>query len=459
MSATVAKEKMDWLVYVCKACGLLYKEEEGDPDSGLAPGTRFEDIPDDWMCPLCGVTKADFVLQVAISKNQRSASLTNGNEPTLVNHQSLRNGFSDVLIIGAGKAGWEVAKALRAMNTALTIAIVTGCNGDVYEKPQLSNALLKKIDLDRLVRESGAVAAHNLQVQLFSHTHAIHIDPFLRCVRTTKGVFKYKHLVIAHGAKPVRHPLLTAQDCWHVNHLSVYRELRQKLAQATADIAIIGAGLIGCEMANDLALAGHRITLVDSAPRPLLHLIPEAASEALLESWKTLPIQFHGEQQISRMHHQDGRKILSMHSGLEFPVDEIMLCMGLQPDSSLAQSAGIQWNQGIAVDAQTLKTNIEHIFALGDCISIDGKVSRYIEPILRQAQVIAQQIAGDKAVLFHSRPSPIRIKTSSLPMRLDGVIERQGEWRITQSKETRTKQKWQIVQWNNNQVGASLELG
>ena len=47
--------------WICKTCGWIYDENKGDPDSGLAPGTRFEDIPDDWSCPLCGVTKADFI--------------------------------------------------------------------------------------------------------------------------------------------------------------------------------------------------------------------------------------------------------------------------------------------------------------------------------------------------------------------------------------------------------------
>ncbi|HEB77596.1 MAG TPA: rubredoxin [Methylothermaceae bacterium] len=46
--------------YVCVVCGYIYDEAEGDPDSGLPPGTRFDDIPDDWVCPECGVTKDDF---------------------------------------------------------------------------------------------------------------------------------------------------------------------------------------------------------------------------------------------------------------------------------------------------------------------------------------------------------------------------------------------------------------
>lgn len=47
--------------YQCKVCGYIYDPEEGDPHSGIAPGTAFEDIPDDWTCPICGVTKKDFV--------------------------------------------------------------------------------------------------------------------------------------------------------------------------------------------------------------------------------------------------------------------------------------------------------------------------------------------------------------------------------------------------------------
>ena len=50
--------------YLCVVCGLIYDEELGDVDSNLAPGTRWEDIPEDWICPDCGATKDDFELIV-----------------------------------------------------------------------------------------------------------------------------------------------------------------------------------------------------------------------------------------------------------------------------------------------------------------------------------------------------------------------------------------------------------
>ena len=52
----------DYKKYVCDLCGYIYDESEGDEDSGLAAGTRWEDVPEDWSCPLCGASKADFTL-------------------------------------------------------------------------------------------------------------------------------------------------------------------------------------------------------------------------------------------------------------------------------------------------------------------------------------------------------------------------------------------------------------
>ena len=49
--------------YICDACGYEYVPENGDPENGIAPGTAFEDLPDDWICPLCGIEKEFFVTE------------------------------------------------------------------------------------------------------------------------------------------------------------------------------------------------------------------------------------------------------------------------------------------------------------------------------------------------------------------------------------------------------------
>ncbi len=55
------KKDKDWRKYRCTVCGYIYDPEDGDPHTGISPGTAFEDIPDDWTCPICGVAKADFI--------------------------------------------------------------------------------------------------------------------------------------------------------------------------------------------------------------------------------------------------------------------------------------------------------------------------------------------------------------------------------------------------------------
>ena len=51
---------MEFKKYVCIVCGFVYDEEQGLPDEGIAPGTKWDDVPEDWLCPDCGVGKSDF---------------------------------------------------------------------------------------------------------------------------------------------------------------------------------------------------------------------------------------------------------------------------------------------------------------------------------------------------------------------------------------------------------------
>jgi rubredoxin-NAD+ reductase len=105
-------------------------------------------------------------------------------------------------------------------------------------------------------------------VRLLAYTHAVRICKDTRQLRTTRGTLRYDQLVLAHGAQALLPPTLPAALCWRINHLGAYLQLRAKrLGDAATtgpkDLLIVGAGLIGSELANDLALGGHRVTLLD----------------------------------------------------------------------------------------------------------------------------------------------------------------------------------------------------
>ena len=401
--------------YICNACGWIYDEADGDPDSGLAPGTRFEDIPDDWACPLCGVTKADFALYEAPSLEALRARASQ----TASTWVTAGRGRPGVVIVGAGRAGWQAAEALRALDATLPITLVTACAGDVYDKPMLSVAMARGLTPAALVKEKGVDAARRLGVTLLTETHAIHIDRAGRRLRTTRGTLRYSDLILAHGAQAALPEGLPASMCWRINHLGAYQKLRAALGDAPRDVLIIGAGLVGSELANDLALGGHRITLLDVQAAPLARWPAEQAGDRLLDAWKDLPIRFMGCATVrSVTRDAGGRYLVETACGQRLEADQIVVASGLQTPSRLAQSAGLAWEGGIAVEAASLRTSDPHIHALGDCVSVGGQVSRFIEPIARQARAIAADILGAAASPYEHRAAPVRVKTSSQPLTL-----------------------------------------
>ena len=403
-----------WQQYICHACGYVYNEAIGDPDGGLAAGTRYADIPDDWACPLCGVTKSDFELYAppSLADLRAQASAT-----APATRRAARQS-PGVVIVGAGRAGWQMAETLRAQDPSLSITLVTACAGDVYDKPLLSIALARKTTPDQYIRETGAAAAQRLQVHLLAHTHAIRINRDTCQLRTTRGSLHYAQLVIAQGAQGVSPSALPDALCWRINHLQAYLKFRGVLGDAARDVLIVGAGLVGSELANDLALGGHRITLLDVQAEPLARWSSQSAGPQLLDAWAALPIRFVGQVSVAKVEKQADRLRVTTACGQVFEADQVVAATGLQTPGRLAQSAGLDWLNGIAVDPQTLRTSDARIHALGDCISINGQTSRYIEPITRQACTIAADMGAGECLPYESRPALIRVKTSSHPLTL-----------------------------------------
>ena len=429
--ATYVNKEAAWRQYLCKACGYVYDEKAGDPDSGLPPGTRYEDIPEDWYCPICGVTKSDFVLCTAVScaaaLKASNESIVAGGVPLVsrVRVNSRKHHLHDLLVVGGGMAGWALVEALRSLSSTLTIAMVSDCDATRYDKPLLSVALTKNIGLDALAKESGAEAAERLGVTLFAQTNAIRIDNDRHILRTTRGEIRYRHLVLAYGAKPVLPKGLPPQHCWRINHLDHYVRFRQALEsrEHPQRVLIIGAGLIGTELADDLARSKHQVTLVDTGAFPLNQLATDRSQvEPLLTAWKALPVRFLSCTTV--------RAVTSTANGLKVTVevipgyedtietDHVLVCVGQQVEDRLAQSARLNWANGIDVDPVTLQTSQPGIYAMGDCISIHGRSHRFVEPLRRQACTIASQIAGMDFVRYDHQPVPVRVKTQSFPLTL-----------------------------------------
>jgi rubredoxin-NAD+ reductase len=211
-----------------------------------------------------------------------------------------------------------------------------------------------------------------------------------------------------------------------INDLADYARFRQALA-GCGSVAILGAGLIGCEFANDLCSAGHAVALIDPASTPLARLLPERTGAVFAKALGERGIRFYlgcGVSSVERL--QTGYR-LTLDDGEHVDADLVVSAIGLVPRTALASSAGIAVEQGIRTDAWC-RTSAPDVYALGDCAALDGKLQPYVLPIMHAARALARTLNGE-ATRVAFPVMPVVVKTPAAPA-VVVVPHQEGEWRI-----------------------------
>lgn len=335
-----------------------------------------------------------------------------------------------IIVLGSGLAGYTVIRELRKLDRDIPVTLVTRDSGDYYSKPMLSNALAQGKDAADLVLTRAAEMAAQLGIKLLVETDVHAIDRTNKILDTTSGVLEYDRLVIALGADPMRIPVQgdAANAVLSVNDIADYARFRDLLA-SKASIAIMGGGLIGCEFANDLAAAGHAVSVIDPGPWPIASLMPELAGRQLLAPLAALGVDWRFGTSVSRVDRATPGYLLTLADGVQLQADLVLSAVGLRPRIALAQQAGLAVNRGIKVDDH-LRSSDSAIFALGDCAEIDGKVQPFVLPIMHAARALAKTLTGEEtSVVFPAMP--VVVKTPAhpvavLPVARDAV----GSWQL-----------------------------
>ncbi len=343
-----------------------------------------------------------------------------------------------VIIVGAGMAAYNLARELRKQDGARPLLIIARDGGGAYAKPMLSNAFaLGKAAPDLLSASVDAMAAQ-LKATVLPHTSVTAIDSQASTIATSAGTFRYSALVLAQGAQPIRLALSgnAAAEVLSVNSLDDYGVLRARLANhgGPARVTILGAGLIGCEFADDLAGAGHHVTLVDPNPRPLAALAAPTLSLALTAAWRGRSIALRlgttatsvdwrdSEAQVAPVNGSntlrgDASLQVGLFDGSSIDADVVISAVGLRPDTALAAASGLATRRGIVVDAFG-QTSVPGIYALGDCAEYDGNgVLPYVAPLLAAARAIARTLSGSPTAIALGQDAVI-VKTASYRLAL-----------------------------------------
>ena len=336
-----------------------------------------------------------------------------------------------VVVVGSGLAGYTVVRELRKLDTAVPITLLSADHGSFYSKPMLSNALATGKTPDSILSAGTMQMSGQLDITVRPYTSVNAIDVAAGSVSFEEG----GHLtddrrVQALGADPIRLPIPGegVDEILSVNNLDDYRKFREAL-ESKRHIAILGAGLIGCEFANDLAAKGYQVSVFDLSPQPLGRLLPPEAGRFFRDKLTAAGVNFLLGTTVERVSKENGCYQLFYEGGKVVQADMILSAVGLRPRTRLAAVAGIQVNRGIAVN-RYLQTSIQNIYALGDCAEVEGKVLPFILPIAHAGRALAATIAGNPTLL-HYPAMPVMVKTPACPTVVsppDPAV--QGEWEV-----------------------------
>jgi len=325
------------------------------------------------------------------------------------------NLMTGILILGTGLAGYTVAREFRKLDTQTALTLVTRDAGSFYSKPVLSNALAQKKTPAQIALNSATDMSRQLHATVNTHLEVRAIDTAARTVTTVNGpVLSYDRLVLALGADPMRLTLAgdAAGDVLSVNDLDDYARFRAAL-EGRQRVVILGAGLIGCEFANDLCLAGVQVEVVDLAPQLLGRLLPPQAAAFLRATLESAGIRFHlGTTAESVARHAGGIRV-TLASGATLDTDLVLSAIGLKPRVALAEAAGLTVKRGIVTDA-LLQTSAPGMYALGDCAEVAGFNLPFVMPIMQAARALAKTLAGTPTPVQYPA-MPVVVKTPTCP--------------------------------------------
>jgi rubredoxin-NAD+ reductase len=336
-----------------------------------------------------------------------------------------------IVIVGAGLAGYTLAKEFRKLDKQTPLHIITEDDGHFYSKPMLSNALSKNKTADDLVTTTAIEMAAQLNATIWSNTFVKSIDTQTRTVTTDQQSVNYSKLVLAVGASQIKPPLKgnAIDNVVSVNNLQDYAKFRILLEDAK-HVAIIGPGLIGCEFANDIIDTGRSVTVIGPANTPLDRLLPPQAGKALQDRLSQLGVHWHLGVTADSVDRQNGNYVISLSDGEVVAADLVLSAVGLKPNIDLAANAGLAINRGIVVN-RTLLSSVEDIYALGDCAEIEGMVLPFVLPIMHAARALAKTLSGNATKLsFPAMPVVIKTPAHSIVV-ASPPLAAGGDWQVS----------------------------
>lgn len=336
-----------------------------------------------------------------------------------------------IIIIGSGLAGYTLAREIRKLDQAIPLMIISADDGRYYSKPQLSSALTHNKTAAALGMMDAVRMSTQLKATIINHTSVTAIDTAQQQITAGERVLNYSKLVLAVGAEPIKAPFAgdAAGKVLTVNNLQDYEYFRICIA-GKERVAIIGAGLVGCEFANDLINGGYKVDVMALSNTPLNLLLPPEAGRAVAAGLANAGVNWHLGCSVTAINTVGSGYELNLSNNEQIKADVVLSAIGLRPRTDLAETAGIKCERGIVVN-RLLETSAQNIYALGDCAELEGHLLFYVMPLVIGARALANTLLGQTTPVSYP-PMPIIVKTPACPVVVQTPMQadKKGHWEI-----------------------------
>lgn len=313
-----------------------------------------------------------------------------------------------VAIVGTGHAGVECAFALRAAGYTGGIVLLGDESHTPYHRPPLSKAFLAgSTDLERMALKA-ADGYDKQNIALLSGERVVVLDATENCLRTQGGrKIRYEYCVLATGARARMLPALQGPAPCTIRSLDDALVLQPRLGPGCR-LLVIGGGYLGLESASTAAKLGAQVTVVELSPVLMSGRVSEHTSSAFAAMHRQAGIGLVCGTRIQRCVHEGGEWHVSLDGHDDLRGDVLLVAIGAEPETGLAEQAGLVCDNGIVVD-DACRSSHPNVFAVGDCANSHrpalGRRARIesVHNALEQARLAAAAIAGKP--LPAARPS------------------------------------------------------
>jgi 3-phenylpropionate/trans-cinnamate dioxygenase ferredoxin reductase subunit len=342
------------------------------------------------------------------------------------------------VIIGGSHAGLSLAAQLRHLSPDTEITIVSADAEPPYQRPPLSKGYMSgKVTFEQVLLRPEDWYAPN-RIELLKGARAEAIDRKDKIVvLDDNSHISYDALVLATGAKPRRLP---QEIGGHLPNVYVMRDhgdavlLMERMKEGQR-LIVIGGGYIGLEAASEASKKGVSVTVIEAADRILKRVACAETAHDIRALHHAHGVTILENAQIHEIHETNGLADgVILADDRVIPADFIITGIGVYPDTALAETAGLTYNNGIVVNDR-LETSDPDIYAIGDCASFPYRGTMIRLESVQNANdmgiTLAHNILGEARSYkpvpwFWSDQFELKLQIAGLNTGFDHVITRKG---------------------------------